>query len=209
MFFIFKYKKYYFDNINYNGYKLERFEYINIIPFNLNYKLFKLDYHYNSPFKYFDFYSVDGFKNLLENKIIPKKINNKPGTNSTNEYNINRPIGIKLNNLIIPFECNTINKLINPVKIAYIYTKCPIINNLEIEIILRFKEFINSKNEFKIEIINFIAMDIKEIKNIFYVKWIPKTDIIINTQNYFEIDLNDLIEQNELDAELYLEEILY
>jgi hypothetical protein len=207
MFFIFKYKKYYFNTIDYNGYKLERFEYKNIIPFNLNYKLYKIDYHNNSPFKYYDFYTIDGFKNLLENKIILKKINNKPGLISSSEYNINRPIGIKLNNLIIPIECDTINKIISKVKIAYFYTVSESIDNLEVEVILRFKEFINSKNDIKIEIINFIAIDIKEIKNKKYVKWIPKKEIIIKTNNYFEMDLNDLMGNDEIDTEVYFEEI--
>ncbi len=194
---IYKLINFYFDSINNSGYELKPYKYENIIPFNLEYKLYTIDYYTNSPYNYYDFYNNQANINLT-NCFTMKKINTNPRINNPNLYNINKDIGSKITSMVIPYKSNTIiNEFKSKSKLSYIYTYNKMDDYIEKELFINYKS-INQHKYIKRDNYYFIAIDVNQTQLYNIIKWIPTQEIKIEYNQYFEIDVSEFGDKVEL-----------
>ena len=194
---IYKLINFYFDSINNSGYELKPYKYENIIPFNLEYKLYTIDYYTNSPYNYHDFYNNQANISLT-NCFTMKKINTNPRINNQNLYNINKDIGSKITSMVIPYKSNTIiNEFKSKSKLSYIYTYNKMDDYIEKELFINYKS-INQHKYIKRDNYYFIAIDVNQTQLYNIIKWIPTQEIKIEYNQYFEINVSEFGDKVEL-----------
>ncbi len=192
---IYKLKCFYFNSINVSGYDLKPYKYDKIIPFNLEYKLYTIDYYTNSPYNFYDFYNTE-IKKL--DCFTMKKINTNPRVNNPNLYNINKDIGNKVTTMILPYKSDVIiNELKSKYKLAYIYTYNNTDEYVEKELFINYR-LINQQKDIKSDKFYFIAYEVIQSNLYNIIKWIPVLEIKIEYNKYFEIDVSEFGDKVEL-----------
>lgn len=163
-----------------------------IIPINSKFFLYLNPYYENNSHHFRNFFSEKDYK-LLINNLYNKKQTSQKIYNKINYYIPYLPKGKIINYEILPIKTTKFNIIDTPFIIKSIYTyNYGINNNLIRKLNIYAKKRINS-SKFKSLSIDFIPIDINKSNNFLIIKWIPKIEILIDLNCYFEIDISNFI----------------
>ena len=163
-----------------------------IIPINSKFFLYLNPYFENNSYHFRNFFLEKDYK-LLINNLYNKKQTSQKIYNKINYYIPYLPKGNIINYEILPIKTTKFNIIDTPFIIKSIYTyNYGINNNLIKNLNIYAKKKINS-SKFKSLSIDFIPNDINKSNNFLIIKWIPKIEILIDLDCYFEIDISNFI----------------
>lgn len=163
-----------------------------IIPINSKFFLYLNPFYENNSYHFRNFFSEKDYK-LLINNLYNKKQTSQKIYNKINYYIPYLPKGKIINYEILPIKTTKFNIIDTPFIIKSIYTyNYGINNNLIRKLNIYAKKRINS-SKFKSLSIDFIPIDINKSDNFLIIKWIPKIEILIDLNCYFEIDVSNFI----------------
>ena len=158
-----------------------------IIPFNCEYKLLKKPYYENSEHVFRDFHNENDFELL-----ITKKKNKKPVSrrkfNMGHYYIPECPKGKIIKYEILPDKINKCNLMNIPFKIKHILTINKYLDVFSKNIQIKVGKINKLISFLKIE---FIPIEIINIKNYKLVKWIPIYFPTISLNQFFVIDFSE------------------
>ena len=180
------------DNYNNRSYYIHN----RLIPMNSVYQLYMKPYHNNEKYVYRDFYTEQGFKNILASKIENKPISNK-SYNIGRYYNPKKPRGEIQKYEILVEKTEKYNDINCGFTIKEIYTFS---KNITQSIYKSLYIRLGGVNCSKKSIINikFIVDDVLDNNDSYFIRWVPINVQNILYVNYFEIDITDFIDTIDL-----------
>jgi hypothetical protein len=163
-----------------------------IIPINSKFFLYLNPYYENNSYHFRNFFSEKDYK-LLINNLYNKKQTSQKIYNKVNYYIPYLPKGKIINYEILPIKTKKFNIIDTPFIIKCINTyNYGLKKNLKKKLTINAKKKINA-NKFKSLSIDFIPIEINKSDKFLIIKWIPKLEVLIDLNCYFEIDISNFI----------------
>lgn len=166
------------------------------IPCNANYKYYIIPYHSNESYYFRDIYNNRDREKLLNNSYTNRPVSNKK-YNSSKCYIPSMPKGEIIKYEIYPIKCPLYNAIpykytIQNITVYSSNLTSTFTRELRINVsdsIIKSPQYIN---------IPFITESVVKHKSFYIVKYIPKIDYIIDISSYYEIDIEEFVNNIDL-----------